>query len=200
MAKKEPVSLIDEAKRWLRRACVQVRQSVSAKDRQAWSLRAVKRVTLMPEYRRAKTVAGFIHFGSEIETDGFIQRAWKDGKNVVIPMCERGFDKPYFASFRRGDPLTQTAKGPFELVEKRGAFPWSSIDFVIVPGLAFDSQLNRLGYGGGVYDRLLSKTSKAVHVGLFLEAQELDRLPVSRHDKTLHAVVTEKRILRRPRH
>ncbi len=160
----------------------------------------MRNVARLPEYRRAKTVAAFVNFGSEIETGSFIEKAWKDGKNVVIPMCERGFDRPYFALFRHDDKLTQTAKGPFELVEKRGAFSFRSIDFVVVPGLAFDSRLHRLGYGGGVYDRLLAKTRKAIHVGLFLEIQQLDRLPISLHDKQLHAIVTEKRVLRRPRH
>jgi 5-formyltetrahydrofolate cyclo-ligase len=199
MAKKESL-LINDAKRWLRRASVRLRQSIAATVLKRDSAAAVKRLTQLPEYRRAKTVAGFIHFGSEVRTDGFMEKAWKDGKNVVIPMCERGFDQPYFALFRKGDKLASTAQGPFELVEKRGAFPLSSIDFVVVPGLAFDHRLHRLGYGGGVYDRLLAKTPHATHVGLFLEVQRLAHLPISPHDKELHAIVTEKRVLRRPRH
>jgi 5-formyltetrahydrofolate cyclo-ligase len=199
MAKEKSLTLTDEAKRWLRAVCVQVRRSVSSKGRKRWSALAAKRLAGLPEYRRAKTVAAFINFGSEIETDDFIQRAWKDGKNVVIPMCKNGFDKPYFVLFRRGDQLKKTAHGPCELLERRGAYPLSSIDLVVVPGLAFDARLHRLGYGGGVYDRLLSKTRRAVHVGLFMESQELERLPNAPHDRALHAVVTEKRVLRRPR-
>jgi 5-formyltetrahydrofolate cyclo-ligase len=188
------------AKRWLRGVCSRLRTEISPRNRRAWSALSAKRLAGLPEYRRAKTVAAFINFGSEIETDDFIQRAWKDGKNVVIPMCKNGFDKPYFVLFRRGDQLKKTAHGPCELLERRGAYPLSSIDLVVVPGLAFDARLHRLGYGGGVYDRLLSKTRRAVHVGLFMESQELERLPNAPHDRALHAVVTEKRVLRRPRH
>lgn len=199
MASKEQVALIVEAKRWLRRACVQVRQSVGANELKRASTLAAKRLLALPEYRKATTVAAFINFGSEIQTETFIRQAWKDGKNVVIPMCERGLDNPYFALFRRGDKLAKTAKGPFELVERSGAFPMRSIDFVVVPGLAYDSRLHRLGYGGGVYDRLLAKTPKAFHVGLFLDVQKLELLPVSGHDRALGAIVTEKRVLRRSR-
>jgi 5-formyltetrahydrofolate cyclo-ligase len=200
MAKKEPGALIGDAKRWLRRVCSRARQSLPRGERARLSAAATRRLLSAPEYRRAKTLATFVSFGSEIDTRALIERAWKDGKRVLIPVCNQGFERSYFAPYHRGDALIATAHGPSELVEKRDAAPLSSIDLVVVPGLAFDDRLHRLGYGGGVYDRLLAKTKRAAHLGLFFEIQQLDRLPVSKHDVALRAIATEKRILRGSRH
>jgi 5-formyltetrahydrofolate cyclo-ligase len=143
------------------------------------------------EYRRAKTVALFIGFGSEVETDAIIRHAWKSGKNVLIPMTSHGFDRPFFALFRRGDPLVRTSYGPLELVQRTEPFNMKRVDLVIVPGLGFDDDGYRLGYGGGVYDRLLLKTPKARHIGLFFTAQRVHAIPKGRHDHPMTGIVTE---------
>jgi 5-formyltetrahydrofolate cyclo-ligase len=62
---------------------------------------------------------------------------------------------------------------------------------VLVPGLAFDERGHRLGYGGGVYDRMLVKTPRAKHIGLFFAQQRLNKIPIETHDKPLHRIITE---------
>jgi 5-formyltetrahydrofolate cyclo-ligase len=202
MAKKESGLSFsrDQAKRWLRGACSRARQAVPLRDRKRWSAQATERFLSLPEYRRAETVAVFLTFGSEIETLLLIGQAWHDGKRVLIPMCDRGFSKPYFAPLRPEDRLVKTPQGPLELATKGQPFRGSAIDLILVPGLAFDRQLNRLGYGGGVYDRLLAQSRRASHIGFFWNLQQLDHVPVSAHDVALDGIVTETRVLRPPRH
>lgn len=194
MAKEKPGELIsiDEVKRWFRRALIRERQAVPASNRERWSNAAARHFLRSSYYRHARVVALFIGYGSEIITDKFIDRAWKDGKKVLLPITSRGFDRPFFALFQKGDKLERSKRGPFELVRKKAAFPFGSIDLVVVPGLAYDRDGFRLGYGGGVYDRILAKTPRAHHMGLFFSAQFMPVLPRANHDRKMTSILTEK--------
>lgn len=171
---------------------MRTRQALPAGARRRWSRAALKHLQKTPYYRKAKTIATFIGFGSEIETERLIVDAWKHGKNVLIPVSAHGFHKPYFALFKKGDGLKKTAFGPLELLENKKPYDFKAVDLVVVPGLAFDRQRHRLGYGGGVYDRMLEKTVRAKHVGLFFRSQFIAHLPREPHDIVLDAIITEK--------
>ena len=146
-------------------------------------------------YKKSKSIALFLGFSSEIITDSLIKHAWKEKKNVLLPITSQGFHKPFFALFHKGDRLKRTSFGPMELVKKKKPFNFRSIDLVVIPGLGFDERGYRLGYGGGVYDRILKKTPRAKHVGLFFSCQFLPKLPTGRHDKSMDAIVTERSFL-----
>ena len=124
-------------------------------------------------------------------TGAIVRHAWKSGKNVLIPITADGFHKPFFALFRKGDLLKKTPFGPLEPFLRSDPYNMRKVDLVVVPGLGFDDTGHRLGYGGGVYDRLLVKTPKARHVGLFFSAQRIHAVPRGRHDRALSAIVTE---------
>lgn len=192
MAEKQPrVTAAGEAKRWLRRYLVRERQSVPPGEAQRLSGRVSRALVSSRAYRSAKTVALFIGFGSEVRTEAIVRDAWRRGKDVLIPITSLGFDKPFFALFRKGDRLVRTSYGPLELVDNVRPFDFRRIDLVAVPGLGFDRDGYRLGYGGGVYDRLLDLTPGAAHVGLFFASQRVNHLPRESHDLPLKAVVTE---------
>ncbi len=180
-----------EAKRWLRQALILERQKLRGSQQRRLSQKMTKRFVSSPLFKKAKSIACFIGFGSEVLTEGILEAAWKQGKEVVIPMTTRGFSKPYFAVFHKGDSLIQTKYGPFEMKKSQKPYPWKKIDVVLVPGLAFDRFGTRLGYGGGVYDRILERTAQAAHVGLFFSSQQRHKLPREAHDKPLHHVVTD---------
>ncbi len=198
MAKEKPRELTPllEAKRWLRRYLVRRRQAISAAERRRWSRQAAENLIRSSYYKKADVVAAFVGFGSEIDTRYLINDAWKRGKKVVIPATADGFHRPFFAIFHKNDRLTVTPHGPFEHAERKNSFPFSSIDLVVLPGLGYDSNGFRLGYGGGVYDRFLEKTPRATHIGLFFSNQFVPVIPREKHDRKMHAIVTEKRILR----
>lgn len=70
----------------------------------------------------------------------------------------------------------------------------ASIDIVVVPLIAFDKELNRIGYGGGYYDRLFEEFSRSKRIGLAYGFQYQDRLPLGIHDKALDSIITEAKI------
>jgi 5-formyltetrahydrofolate cyclo-ligase len=193
--KSSDVVSIEEAKRWLRRLLIRRRQSIPLARRKVWSRGAVNRLVRTPLYKKSKSIALFLGFSSEIITDSLIKHAWKEKKNVLLPITSQGFHKPFFALFHKGDRLKRTSFGPMELVKKKKPFNFRSIDLVVIPGLGFDERGYRLGYGGGVYDRILKKTPRAKHVGLFFSCQFLPKLPTGRHDKSMDAIVTERSFL-----
>ena len=80
------------------------------------------------------------------------------------------------------------------LVQKKKIYP----DIILIPLVAFDNNLNRLGYGGGYYDRVIAKLSrrkKILKIGLAFSIQKINNVPVTRYDKKLDYIVTDKYIL-----
>ncbi len=181
-----------ESKKWLRAHMTRVRRSIKPKDRNTWSRSAVQHLLKSPLYKKSKSIAVFLSFASEVQTKDLIMRAWRDRKTVVIPITWEGLRKPFFAVYKKGDALEKSKYGPMELKNPTKPFQFHQLDLVVVPGLAFDKEGHRLGYGGGTYDALLTKTRRARPVGLFFSNQELNRLPREGHDKPLVAVSTEK--------
>lgn len=193
MAKKESLLMTNaDAKRWLRAYLIKKRQSLGPERQKKLSRAIVRHVLRSREFRQAKVIATYIGFASEVLTNGLIKAAWRRGQRLLIPITRSGFDAPFFALLKKNDWLQKTAYGPFELVEKKKPFDFRTIDLVIVPGLGVDGGGYRLGYGGGVYDRLLEKTPRAKHIGLFFGIQRLNKIPRASHDRPLRRVCTEK--------
>lgn len=184
-----------EAKRTLRIWMIKERQAIPPQKRTRQSRAIARHVTASAVFKKAKTIAIFLGFGSEVQTDAIVQKAWALKKKVLIPMTDYGLHKSYFVVFQKGDRLTKTNRGPMELIHSRKPFPMKSIDLVLVPGLAYDRKGYRLGYGGGVYDLLLKKATRAASIGIFFSMQELVCVPREAHDQALDGVMTEKESL-----
>ena len=72
-------------------------------------------------------------------------------------------------------------------------------DILLIPLVAFDRELNRLGYGGGYYDRLINKISrkkKVIKIGLAFSIQEIDEVPINKYDQKLDYIITNKKIIK----
>ena len=99
-----------------------------------------------------------------------------------------------FLKWRKNDPLKINKYGIPEPVTSKLYYP----DILLVPLVGYDEDLNRLGYGAGYYDRLISKLNKKkklLKIGLALSAQKIDNIPTNKYDKKLDYIVTEKYIL-----
>lgn len=109
-----------------------------------------------PSYHRARTVATYLSFSHEFQTQHLIEQAERDGKRIVIPKTyPKG--KMVFVEYD-ASLLEKTAFGIWE--PKAGVeVPSSQIDLIHVPGLVFNKEGYRIGYGGGYYDRYLSDFS-----------------------------------------
>lgn len=81
---------------------------------------------------------------------------------------------------------------------KRTELPDNQFDVIIVPLLSFDASLNRIGFGGGWYDRFLARQKDSLKIGLAYELQQEPELPVLAHDVQLDLIITERRIIKKP--
>lgn len=141
---------------------------------------------------QADTVGLTISLNREIDTRKVIERAWELGKQTAIPKCSPSSFEMEFYLF---DSYSQLEKGYCNLeepiVEKTRMIAAKDLDLLIVPGLAFDKNGYRIGYGGGFYDRYLQKYPNDT-LSLSLECQVIQRVPRDCYDKPVNMLITEK--------
>ena len=137
----------------LRKKILQEMKTLSQEQKQAMDRVLTERFLKHPFYQEAKTIATYLSFPHEFQTQELIKRMLKDGKKVLIP---KTYPKGRM-EFVVYDPK-QLAKTSFGLLEPQGDLEVvepSQIDLIHVPGLAFTREGYRIGYGGGYYDRYL---------------------------------------------
>ena len=137
----------------LRKKIFQEMKTLSQEQKQAMDQVLTERFLQHPFYQEAKTIATYLSFPHEFQTQELIEQALKDGKKVLIP---KTYPKGRM-EFVIYDPQ-QLVKTSFGLLEPQGDLEVvepSQIDLIHVPGLAFTTEGYRIGYGGGYYDRYL---------------------------------------------
>ena len=127
----------------------------------------------------------------EISTRAIAERALKDGKKLLYPKCEGDHEMSYYYV----DSLDELKAGMFNILEPsdRKAYEPNSTDVCIVPGLAYDKQGYRLGYGRGFYDRFLSDFG-GITVGLCYSDFIEGNVPKGKYDMKVDVLLTEKGI------
>jgi 5-formyltetrahydrofolate cyclo-ligase len=154
-------------------------------------------VKKLPMYEQANTLMIYLSYGSEVITDFIIKSAIEEGKSVVVPAIKNPGDLCMQAVKITGfEEANESVYGirqpeviPDDVVVKE------DINFVLVPGLAFDLLGNRLGYGKGYYDRWLKDIPLRKTVGLAYDFQITNKLPVGKHDLPIGTIITEQRII-----
>jgi 5-formyltetrahydrofolate cyclo-ligase len=156
----------------------------------------VERLLALPEVEGARSVLAFWSFGSEVETGPLIDRLHDAGTRVALPRLEDGEVVP--VAYVPGDPVAPTPFGAREPTGP-GLAGAEEMDLVITPGVAFDRSGARVGYGGGFYDRLLTRTRPGVPaVAVAFGLQVVDEVPQGRTDRRVDAIVTEDHVIRCP--
>lgn len=157
-----------------------------------------QKLFVLPEFREATTVVLYASFRSEVDTLKILEDALSGGKRIVLPRVDKerrrlvlyeteGLNE-LFPGFL-GIPEPQVTGG-----RERGL---DSADLVVLPGAAFDLRGNRLGYGAGYYDILLSEhTGKMPLVALAYEEQIVHDIPAEKHDIKTDLIITDRRIIR----
>ena len=130
-------------------------------------------------YRSAKTVYGYMPYNQEVRTVPMLEQALRDGKKVAVPKCYGSEMKFIYL-----DDLTQVEKGYANIPEPIADGPIADDEtaLVLMPGLAFDPQGHRIGYGGGFYDKFLSAEPNHPTLALCYEFQMLPALETEAHD------------------
>lgn len=181
------------AKAALRREVLVRRNRLPESDRKLFSARISKKILALESYREAQTVLAYSSFGAEFATSDFIERVLADGKILGLPRVNRAERR--LDLYRVDDPATQLAPGVWgirEPLESCQPAAHAEIDFVLVPGVAFTAQGERLGYGGGFYDRLLARLQPlAARVTAAFSVQICEDVPTDDHDQLVDLIVTE---------
>lgn len=143
-------------------------------------------------YARSDSLALYAPVHNEVHTERLLKAALESGKRVCFPRLENGL--VVFVEVAEGDDL-QT--GQFGVAEPQGqaVIAPELLDLVMVPGVGFDRQGHRIGYGLGYYDRALAECNHATFVGLAYSFQVVERLPEEEHDIRLDYLVTEKEMV-----
>lgn len=137
-------------------------------------------------YRNAKTIYGYLPYNQEVRTVPMLEQALKDGKRVAVPKCYGEEMKFIYLT-----DLTQVAPGYANIPEPIADEPIADdpTALVLMPGLAFDSQGHRIGYGGGFYDKFLSAEPNHPTLALCYEFQMLPQLETEAHDIPVDTVL-----------
>jgi 5-formyltetrahydrofolate cyclo-ligase len=192
---------LHEAKLALRREVLARRDALPADVRAAASAAIAQRVAALPEFAAASAVLLTLAFRSEWNTRPLVSAALAASKTVVVPRVDRQTRMLELHSI--ADPERDVVPGPLDIPEprpERPQVPRDAIDFVLVPGVAFDLDGRRLGYGGGYYDRLLPLlAARAARVAGAFDIQIVERVPAASHDVRVDAIVTELRLVERAR-
>jgi len=182
---------IQQEKAALRSRLLAARSGLTAEQR-AQAGRAIRDALLdRPEVQMAGTIAAYYSVGAEPDTRGLVYALWKRGSYVLLPLLRPDGDLDW-ASYEGPDSLVPGPRGLREPSEPpRGAGAVARADAVLVPALAVDRAGNRLGRGGGSFDRALARVGPLVPlIALVYDDELLDRVPAERHDVPVRAAVS----------
>ncbi|WP_068267010.1 5-formyltetrahydrofolate cyclo-ligase [Rubripirellula obstinata] len=193
-------SLADQ-KTALRKAARAARKAAKieiASESQVLESQIANRLLALPEYQSAKCVMWYIDVRDEVPTRAAIQAGLDGGKIVVVPYCVDGeLELFLLRSMRDVEPgeygILEPKVSLRQIADRRPRV--ADIDLIVVPGVAFGIDGERLGHGKGYYDKLLSNAKpETMLVGLAMQCQIFDKLPMQDHDIYMDRVVTEENV------
>ena len=194
----DPTSGIQKS---LRKETLAKRDRLSETERLQYSRQILKKVTALPEYQTADWILAYASFRSEVDTKELINRALADRKRVLLPKVE-GSEMRFWEIHSR-EELKEGFHGIMEPEPDEMQIPGQDMFrgqkvMMWMPGAAFDAKRNRIGYGGGYYDRYLAGMPECelCTTALGFSCQIIEEIPVQRHDIAPDLVITEREIYR----
>jgi 5-formyltetrahydrofolate cyclo-ligase len=183
------------AKEALRQRMSQLRRALPEAARRERAEAMCAAVVAHPLFAAADTILAYSPLRFEIDPGGIVRAALLHGKTVALPRVDAEARVFHIHQFRAGDTLAESGHLILEPSADAPEIAASEVGLVLVPGLAFDAEGQRLGFGQGYYDRMLPKMLRATRMGLCYELSLLPEVPSAAHDVAMHAVATDKRIL-----
>lgn len=171
-----------------RREIKRIKLEISQQTRELAALEVMNKIESLPQFTEAENILLYNALPDELPTECMLNK-WSCSKSLFLPVVDG--DNLVIKRYNKDSVKV----GAFGIIEPEGEEIDSKIiDFIIVPGVAFDKNLNRLGRGKGYYDRLLSE-SNAFFAGIGYSIQVLDNIPVEEHDIKMNCIITEREIL-----
>ena len=176
----------------LRKKILKIREKVNKKNIQ------INFDTILNLFKKErifkKSIGGYYPVNFEVDDLELLKKFKKNGFEISLPVIKKNFQMDFY-SWSFSDLLRINKYGIPEPEPKKMTYP----DILLIPLVAFDKNLNRLGYGGGYYDRLIAKISKKkkiIKIGLAYSIQKIDKVPINLYDQKLDYIVTNKYIVK----
>ena len=178
-------------KKEIRASVLSARDAMPPDQRARESIKMCEAIIASTPYQRATTVLAYASFGSEFDMSFLLQRVLADKKNLVMPRVNRETQQ---LQLHRVNDLNELVAGLWGIREPRMdteiVMPNES-DFILVPGVAFDSAGFRIGYGKGFYDKLLpSVNPTSTRLSAAFDCQIIDAVPNEAHDQRVDIIIT----------
>ena len=145
---------------------------------------------LNKEKIKGKVLGGYYPYNYEVDTTQLLEKLEKNNYLISLPKIKKNFQMDFF-EWSTKDPLTINNYGIPEPISNNIKYP----DILLVPLVAFDKNLNRIGYGGGFYDRYINKIKKVkkiTSIGLAYSFQQVEKILINKYDIQLDFIITEK--------
>lgn len=177
----------------IRRQVRQLRQKLTTFEQKQAEIIVTQKALQFIDQKQAQNIALYLAFDGEISTQLLIEHLWEQGKNVFLPVLH-----PFCAGhllFLGYQPKTLMQKNTFGIWQPKlnvqQVLPLNEIDIIFVPLVAFDQQGNRLGMGGGFYDRTLQNWQQKsfIPIGLAHQCQQVEHLPLASWDIPLAQIL-----------
>jgi 5-formyltetrahydrofolate cyclo-ligase len=184
---------ITKQKAELRWAMLDKRDALDQSSRTKFNRIITQKLLALPEYKESKTILAYKTIGSEFDTAEFISDVLASGKMLALPKVNKA--NKTLDIFRVDNPATDLINGVWGIAEpdpvKCQPISIDEVDFVLVPGLAFDAEGQRIGYGGGYYDKLLAGINNRRLVAAAYSMQIVPTIPSLTHDLKVEKLITE---------
>jgi len=163
------------------------RESLSKEDTAMKSIAILEKLLQMEKYKKATCIYCYIDFRNEVMTKPIIRRALSDGKKVAVPKIEGdGMEFYYIEGYEKLKP------GTYGILEPEDCPLANDIDaLMIMPGVAFDKENHRVGYGGGHYDRYLERPNRHFKIALAFQFQVFEHVPFEAYDIRPDLILTD---------
>ena len=177
---------IHDKKQFIRKEIAAHKKNTSEEKNIELSQKICAHIVQTEMFQKAGCIALYYSMADEVQTSGLIEE-WYEKKKIVLPVISG--ENIHFHTYSGKENLTNSTLSINEPTSTDVIQP-ESIDFFIVPGVAFDYAGNRLGRGKGYYDKYLSGISKPI-IGICFDFQLIDSIPAEEHDIKMDIIITE---------
>lgn len=186
-----------EEKKILRNKILSIRDSLNRNEKEIMDNEIFNKLKNTELYKNARNIFIYISFSNEINTINIIKKALEDKKDVFIPKIYKTNKSMKAIKLNSFDDLKKNSMGILEPIDDSKYIEKENIDLIVVPGVVFDKDCNRIGYGGGYYDRYLKDIAyKNNKVVLAYDLQVIDKIESEEHDIKVDYIITNSKIIK----